>query len=279
MPNPYTQYQNGATYYPFNLDYNIPVYGGGGGGSSYSFPSTPAGTDFIVTLNGNNPLLNDKVAFNVLGQQYNNGSTINIDSNQINDTLQISPITNVGIQSNNYFILRKTLVTKQVPVTENGIEVMQSVQVVGIIVEEYNNGSLVNSTPHTLPDTTTLIFDVTSTDVAIQPTIPALKQIQFNTNYSNQSVVDEVSIKVTDLDNKTTQNTTLTNLLSFNSNNVKIEVSGFNKFSFKSLKWQYADKFSQYSDLNYIECEFNSGTGTSHKRTLFNIKYLIDLFN
>ena len=81
MPNPYIQYQNGANYYPFNLDYNIPVYGGGGGGTS--FPSTPTGTDFIVTLNGNNPTLNDKIAFNVLGQQYNNGSTINIDSNQI----------------------------------------------------------------------------------------------------------------------------------------------------------------------------------------------------
>ena len=33
MPNPYTQYQNGANYYPFNIDYNIPTYGGGGGGN------------------------------------------------------------------------------------------------------------------------------------------------------------------------------------------------------------------------------------------------------
>jgi hypothetical protein len=87
--------------------------GGGGGGNQIPIPTTPPGNDIKLVLNNISEFKN-QIIFNVQNNVYQEGSTLLIDSNTINDTLFIKPIINDSFKSKNYFELIKTTIPESI---------------------------------------------------------------------------------------------------------------------------------------------------------------------
>lgn len=279
LENLYSQNMGGGAYVPFtSLDIlNESAGGSGAGGSDLTLsittptlpiPTTPIGNDIKISLTNLFEIKN-QMTFNVQGQTFQEGSSVALDSNTINDELIIKPIVNDSYRSKNYYGIKKTLTAKEIVVTDGGvgkdsggvgnINRTETIYVTGINLITYNiDGSILGTTNYELPLNIDLGFDLEN-NVTINPdtiTSTLTQTIQFISNYKNDVLNKEVEIKVTSNDiTYGVNNTTIGNEIKFTNPNgilgsVKIELSGFDKFTFKNIRWQYTDKFGEGSDLN-----------------------------
>lgn len=216
------------------------IIGGGGGGTGRDdyFPTSSLFFNLDLKLESNNKELGDKISFNVLGLTYKIGDTIPINTALIQDALTIEAITPLDIKATTQYVLVK-----------------KNLSVVAI--EKYSNQSLVSSTDYNRYTNTVLNFELEKKVPIVPPTLIS-KSIQLETNYINDTVVEEIKFKITDNITKETNEYKVRDRLDTTSNNITISVEGFNKFAFKALYWQYANKFNPFSDLNYAD--FNKVT-------------------
>jgi hypothetical protein len=279
--------------------------GGGGGGNQIPIPTTPPGNDIKLVLNNISEFKN-QITFNVQNNVYQEGSTLLIDSNTINDTLFIKPIINDSFKSKNYFELIKTTIPESIVTqdflpestesvfnfnfgssmfggmsgntgfsglagttmgylgnTPGGrfVERIQTIQVPGVLIQELDgDGNVKGGEFLKFPLTHTLNFDLQNITIKKDDvtTNTITQTIQFISNYNNTALNNEVNIKVTsnDVANPLGRvNTKIQNQVKFTNATgvvgpVKIELSGFDKFLFKNIRWQYTDKFNENSDIN-----------------------------
>lgn len=147
----------------------------------------------------------------------------------------------------------------------------QTITTNGISVIEYdNNGLVLNSTDYELAANIVLDFKGTNKTVSTKTiqTYTRTQSIQFVSNYTNDTLYNEIEIIVESPD---VQNGKITRKLNTNSgellitntngvlNPVNISFKGFNSFTFKNLYWQYIDKIDT-STLN--PAQFNSVNDT-----------------
>ena len=264
LENLYSQNMGGGAYVPFtSLDIlNDSVGGSGGGGSDLTLsiinptlpiPTTPIGNNIRITLTNISEIKN-QMTFNVLGQTYQEGNAVAFDSNTMNDELIVKPILNDSYKVKNYYGIKKALVNDSVLV--NGL--YQPTKVNGITLVNYDtNGVITGTHDYVLPFSMDLGFDLeNSTTKATVVTNTITQNIQFFSNYKNDVLNKEVEIKITS--NDITNGFTITHIgneIKFTNSNgilgpVKVELSGFDKFIFKNIRWQYTDKFGEGSDLN-----------------------------
>ncbi len=306
---------------------------GGGGNSGGGFggdvgmpvpvPKSTTGSDIKLNLSNISEFKN-QITFNIQNNVYQEGATVLIDSNTINDTLLIKPIVNDNFKSKNYSALVKTVIPKYIRTSEwvtdyggnfgfnagssmfggmggnsgfggmgyydgwNGggintrlVEKTESVNIPGIKIQQFNGDNVYQgSTDYELPLTTDLQFDLDK--VAVKVVTNTITQaIQFISNYKNDILNNEVNIKVTSSDVPNgVVNTKIQNEVRFANSNgvagpVKIELSGFDKFLFKSIRWQYTDKFSENSDLNLGDFNVVNDTVFNIDASVFNKNILI----
>jgi hypothetical protein len=300
--------------------------GGGGGGNQIPIPTTPPGNDIKLVLNNISEFKN-QIIFNVQNNVYQEGSTLLIDSNTINDTLFIKPIINDSFKSKNYFELIKTTIPESI-VTQDFlpeptesvfnfnfgssmfggmggntgfsglagttmgylgntpigrfVEKIQTIQVPGVLVQELDgDGNVKGGEFLKFPLTHTLTFDIEHVKESMAVTNTITQAIQFISNYKNDTLNNEVNIKVTsgDILNGVV-NTKLQNEVRFTNTNgtlgpVKIELSGFDKFLFKTIRWQYTDKFNENSDINLGDFNIVNDTIFNIDAATFNKNILI----
>lgn len=148
----------------------------------------------------------------------------------------------------------------------NRKEIAQVIKVNGISVNEYdNNNLLLSSTDYEIAANIVLDFKGKPKTVVTKSvqTYTRTQSIQFASNYTNDSLYNEVEILVESIDlpngkevrklNKDGGELSITNKLGA-LNPVTISFNGFNSFTFKTLYWQYVDKL----DANKINLsEFN----------------------
>ena len=303
---------------------------GGGGGNQIPVPTTPPGNDIKLVLNNISEFKN-QITFNVQNNVYQEGSTLLIDSNTINDTLFIKPIINDSFKSKNYFELIKTTIPESIITQDflpeftesvfnfnfassiaggmggntgfsglNGInmgylgnpsggrfvERIQTIQVPGVLIQQLDGGGNVKGGEFLkFPLTHTLNFDLEKItikkDEVVTNTIT--QTIQFISNYNNATLNNEVNIKVisNDVTNLLgTVNTKIQNQVKFTNATgvlgpVKIELSGFDKFLFKNIRWQYTDKFNENSDINLDDFNIVNDTIFNIDAATFNKNILI----
>jgi len=155
-------------------------------------------------------------------------------------------------------------------------EVSQTIKVNGIAVNEYdNNNLLLNSTDYELSANIVLEFKGANKIIPTKatPTYTRTQSIQFASNYTNDTLYNEIEIEVISNDltgGKITRklNTNDGELLITNTigklSPVNISFKGFNSFTFKNLYWQYIDKL----DTNKLNLsEFNVISDTTLKLT------------
>jgi hypothetical protein len=153
-------------------------------------------------------------------------------------------------------------------------EVTQIVKTNGISVNEYdNNNLLLNSTDYELAANIVLDFKgATKTTVAKPPqTYTRTQSIQFASNYTNNTLYNEIEIEVVSDDlpggkvlrkiNTNDGELLLTNTIG-KLNPVNISIKGFSSFTFRNLYWQYIDKIDT-TKLNLAE--FKSVNDTTLK--------------
>lgn len=303
---------------------------GGGGGNQIPVPTTPPGNDIKLVLNNISEFKN-QITFNVQNNVYQEGSTLLIDSNTINDTLFIKPIINDSFKSKNYFELIKTTIPESIITQDflpeftesvfnfnfassiaggmggntgfsglNGInmgylgnpsggrfvERKQTIQVPGVLIQQLDgDGNVKGGEFLKFPLTHTLNFDLEKItikkDEVVTNTIT--QTIQFISNYNNATLNNEVNIKV--ISNDVTNllgrvNTKIQNQVKFTNTTgvlgpVKIELSGFDKFLFKNIRWQYTDKFNENSDINLDDFNIVNDTIFNIDAATFNKNILI----
>lgn len=150
----------------------------------------------------------------------------------------------------------------------NRKEVSQSIKVNGVSVNEYDvNNILLNSTDYEFAANIVLDFKGKPKTVSVQ-TYTRTQTIQFASNYTNDTLYNEIEILIESIDLPTGKevrklNTnggelSITNKLGA-LNPVNISFNGFNAFTFKTLYWQYTDKIDT-TKLNLSE--FNVVTDT-----------------
>lgn len=254
LSNLYSQNMSGGTYTPFtSLDIlNDNIGGGGtytGAGNINVSPSTPVGNDIKLILS-NVSLSKNQMTFNVQNQVYQEGSTVVIDSNTINDSLVIKPIVNDGFLIKNYFELKKTLVSDSILV--NGV--YEPIQVAGIRLITYNSdGTIQGTTDYSLPQTIELGFDL-NTNIPVISLPLVTQNVSFISNYINADLLKELKIKLTtngliySLDNLAVKNDV--DITSDTFGDLTIDISGLNKFTPKNIRWQYANKFNSNSTFD-----------------------------
>ena len=183
-----------------------------------------------------------------------------------------------GLFGNSSFNFWKTPETKKtLTVTKK-----QTKQISGVRLVEFTNSEVIKSvTDYEFPLTKTLNFDIERVKTPMAVTNTITQAIQFVSNYNNATLNNEVNIKVTsnDVPNGVV-NTKIQNEVKFTNSNgtigpVKIELSGFDKFLFKSVKWQYTDKFNENSDLNLGDFNTINDTTFNIDAATFNKNILI----
>ena len=150
-------------------------------------------------------------------------------------------------------------------------EISQTIKVNGVAVNEYNNdGLLLNSTEYPLAANIVLDFSGKTKTKTIQ-TYSRTQSIQFTSNYTNDTLYNEIDIEIQSIDlpagkivNKLNRNggeLLLTNNIG-KLNPVDISFKGFSAFTFRNLYWQYIDKI----DTNTLNlAEFNVVNDTTLK--------------
>ena len=300
----------------------------GGGGNQIPVPTTPPGNDIKLVLNNISEFKN-QITFNVQNNVYQEGSTLLIDSNTINDTLFIKPIINDSFKSKNYFELIKTTIPESIVtqdfLTENTesvfnfnfgssmfggmggntgfsglaettmgylgnapigrfVERIQTIQVPGVLIQELDgDGNVKGGEFLKFPLTHTLNFDLQNITIKKDDvtTNTITQTIQFISNYNNTTLNNEVNIKVTSNDvTNGIVNTKIQNQVKFTNATgvlgpVKIELSGFDKFLFKNIRWQYTDKFNENSDINLDDFNIVNDTIFNIDAATFNKNILI----
>lgn len=146
----------------------------------------------------------------------------------------------------------------------NRKEISQVIKVNGVSVNEYDtNNILLSSTDYELAANIVLDFKGKQKTVVTKSvqTYTRTQSIQFSSNYTNDTLYNEVEILVESIDLPTGKevrklNTNGGELLITNKlgalNPVNISFSGFNAFTFKTLYWQYTDKLDK-AKLNLSE--------------------------
>jgi len=301
-------------------------FGGGESGFPTPVPTTPPGNDIKLFLNNISEFKN-QVTFDVQNNVYQEGGTLLVDSNKINDRLFIKPIVNDKFKIKNYFEVIKTTIPESIITTEwvseytesafnfdfassmmggmggntgysglgynlgylgnptggRWINKTQTVQSSGVLIQELNiDGTIKGKDFLKLPLTHTLNFDIEQVKKAAAVITNTVTQaIQFTSNYKNDTLNNEINIKVTssDLPNGVV-NTKIQNEVKFTNSNgvigpVKIELSGFDKFLFKNIRWQYTDKFNEGSDLNLGDFNIVNDTVFNIDSATFNRNILI----
>ena len=307
--------------------------GGGGGefGGDVGMPTpvpTPPGNDIKLLLNNVTDFKN-QITFNVQNNVYQEGSTLLIDSNTINDTLFIKPTINDNFKSKNYFELIKTTIEESIVTTDwlpeytesvfnfnfassmmggmggntgfsglgynmgylgnpsggRWVEKTQTIKKPGVLIQELDgDGNVKGGEYLKFPLTHTLNFDlekITTIKKVDVITNTITQAIQFTSNYKNDTLNNEVNIKVTSTDVPNgIVNTKIQNEVLFTNTNgvvgpVKIELSGFDKFLFKNIRWQYTDKFNENSDINLDDFNIVNDTVFNIDSATFNKNILI----
>lgn len=132
----------------------------------------------------------------------------------------------------------------------------QKVQKAGIRVEEVNDDIFTIIGTYAFPANLDLEFKIEKTAVPepIKKTFSTTKEIFFVSNYSNDKLLNDINIhvsngiflkkavKLNDTFNVTTQND--------ETSAVRISITGFSSFVLKNVRWQYSNKFNDYSDFN-----------------------------
>ena len=223
----------GADYIDFNPLNDLINSGGGGSNNGGSTISKIPGNNIRLTFSNVSQYKN-QMTFNIQGQNYNEGFTLSIDSNTINDSLTIKPIVNDGFSIKNYFSIEK-----------NGV---------GITLITYNNdGSIQGIEEYSLPQTIELGFDL-NTNIVTTPIQTKTQNISFISNYLNATLLNELRIKLTtngliySLDNLGGKNDI--DITSDKFGDLTIDIFGLNKFSPKNIRWQYANKFNSNSTFD-----------------------------
>ena len=160
-------------------------------------------------------------------------------------------------------------------------EISQTIKVNGVEVNEYdNNNLLLTSTDYPLAANIVLDFKGTNktTVTKVTQTYSRTQSIQFTSNYTNDTLYNEIEIEIQSIDLSTSKvsftggkvvnklNTNGGELLLTNTigklNPVDISFKGFSAFTFRNLYWQYIDKI----DTNTLNlAEFNSVNDTTLK--------------
>jgi hypothetical protein len=150
-------------------------------------------------------------------------------------------------------------------------ELSQTIRVNGVSVNEYdNNNLLLNSTDYEFAANIVLDFKGKTKTVVTKSvqTYTRTQTIQFSSNYTNDTLYNEIEILVESIDLPTGKDVRKLNTnggeLSITNkvgalNPVSISFNGFNAFTFKNLYWQYTDKID-ISKLNLSQ--FNVVTDT-----------------
>jgi hypothetical protein len=208
---------------------------------------------------------------------------------QITPVININPFSSIfggmsgntgvsGLFGNSSFNFWKTPETKKtLTVTKK-----QTKQISGVRLVEFTNSEVIKSvTDYEFPLTKTLNFDIERVKKPVAVTNTITQAIQFISNYKNDTLNNEVNIKVTsgDILNGVV-NTKLQNEVRFTNTNgtlgpVKIELSGFDKFLFKTIRWQYTDKFNENSDINLGDFNIVNDTIFNIDAATFNKNILI----
>jgi hypothetical protein len=208
---------------------------------------------------------------------------------QITPVININPFSSIfggmsgntgvsGLFGNSSFNFWKTPETKKtLTVTKK-----QTKQISGVRLVEFTNSEVIKSvTDYEFPLTKTLNFDIERVKTPMAVTNTITQAIQFISNYKNDTLNNEVNIKVTsgDILNGVV-NTKLQNEVRFTNTNgtlgpVKIELSGFDKFLFKTIRWQYTDKFNENSDINLGDFNIVNDTIFNIDAATFNKNILI----
>jgi hypothetical protein len=208
---------------------------------------------------------------------------------QITPVININPFSSIfggmsgntgvsGLFGNSSFNFWKTPETKKtLTVTKK-----QTKQISGVRLVEFTNSEVIKSvTDYEFPLTQTLNFDIERVKTPMAVTNTITQAIQFVSNYNNATLNTEVNIKVTsnDIPNGVV-NTKIQNEVKFTNSNgiigpVKIELSGFDKFLFKTIRWQYTDKFNENSDINLGDFNIVNDTIFNIDAATFNKNILI----
>ena len=153
-------------------------------------------------------------------------------------------------------------------------EISQIIKVNGVEVNEYdNNNLLLTSADYPLAANIVLDFKGTNKTIVtkVTQTYTRTQSIQFTSNYTNDTLYNEIEIEINSIDltagkvvNKLNTNggeLLLTNTIG-KLNPVDISFKGFSAFTFRNLYWQYIDKI----DTNTLNlAEFNSVNDTTLK--------------
>jgi hypothetical protein len=153
-------------------------------------------------------------------------------------------------------------------------ETSQIIKVNGVAVNEYdNNNLLLTSTDYPLAANIVLDFKGTNktTVTKVTQTYTRTQSIQFISNYTNDTLYNEIEIQIESIDliggkivNKLNTNdgeVLLTNTIG-KLNPVNISFKGFSSFTFRNLYWQYVDKIDTKA---LTLSEFNIVTDTTLK--------------
>jgi len=238
--------------------------GGGGGDGGMSRGGGKIENPIIKIFLKNISTFKNKMTFNVQGQNYDETSTIVIDANTINDTLIIKPIVNDEFTLKNWFEIEKVVVSNAILI--NGV--YETIQSTGINIITYNeDGVKQGNRDYSLPQSIPLEFDLKS-NVIIKPKPSKTQNVSFVCNYINLDLLNELKITLTtngliySLNNLGVKNDIDITAVSFDD--LKIDISGLNKFSPKNIRWQYANKFNDNStfDVNDFNIIGTAGEAT-----------------
>jgi hypothetical protein len=261
LENLYSKNMTGGNYIPFNsLDiFNETISSGTSGNSGGYTPAVKSpGNDLKIFLT-NTSQYKGQMTFNVQNQNYNEGTSIAIDSNTINDSLLIKPIVNDGYTLKNYFQFVKG---------SNG----------KILFNTYNGRNELQGTKQLeLPDTLDLGFDLDVTPkIVTKTTATKIQSVFLTTNYNNSTLNNELEVTIGSNDLSSPKKLKIGDSVDISninntSSDLNISVSGLSSFNLKNIRWQYANKFSSNSvfDIN----DFNILTGDTTaviKNTIFN---------